>query len=144
MSSENRKLRAFVLALSELLQKQNLTITVEPLTNEYEIYGEAIDWYMLFKITIGAFTYKFTWWEAYMLSLKEWQDMTNGKVKCYVSYQGNGEGHININRDGVMEFLGAPSGSGGDVSSELSVPHALIKPYLQAAVAKAQELGYLR
>jgi hypothetical protein len=116
------------------------TVTVELVEDECVEVG--------MKFTIIArddavMRYTYTVWEADLLPLAKWRAMCDGIVGMYPFYQGNGDGYIQITDDGMMQFVGAPSGAGGDVKGTMSIPHAIVKPQLESAVALAQERGLL-
>lgn len=99
-----------------------------------------------FTITSDDETMQYTFivWEAELIPLAKWEDMYNGVTGIYTLYQGNSEGYIEVTDDGFMEFVGAPSGSGGDVKGVMRIPHALVKPALMRIVDEAANLVLLK
>jgi hypothetical protein len=78
--------------------------------------------------------------EPHMFSAADWRELADGKDTTFRCYQGNGEGDIAC-KDGVVTFLGAPSGSGGDVRSSWSANASYFGPELHEAINKAEAEG---
>lgn len=126
-----------------------ISVKVEVITRGATPPGESSpDWEMVFTFTTDdGLTGRFTVFEPYMMSLKKWQKMANGVAGCYNFYAGNGEGSISIKNSPttglIMVFVGYCSGSGGDVSCDITIPHCMVESHLRVAIAMAKELGYL-
>lgn len=128
-----------------------LNITITPMRADWQtpedVEDDGISWSMVFSIEDEetGIRFKFIWEEPYIVSLAEWKRMANGVEGLYSSYMGNGdgdgEGSIKI-EDSRMIFVAAPSGSGGDVTSEYSIPFGYLCPQLQKAVEEAQKNNF--
>ena len=124
-------------------QKIIMKVSVEAIRDEYGDLDDPKHWHMEFTFAL-EFDIKYSFYvsEPYLLSAEEWQDMCDGKTDTYGFYQGNGEGYIDIDKNSIMEFCGAPSGAGGDVCGTFCILHDLVKDELQKAITHAREQGY--
>jgi hypothetical protein len=74
------------------------------------------------------------------ISHEEWMEFIHGKTNSLSFYQGNGEGSISV-RDGQMTMIAHPSGGGGDVHSEVTVPANPALAELEIALQVAADGG---
>jgi len=119
----------------------NVTIIPEFFNEEEDIKY----WILCFKIEVPdvGLTFSFTVEEPYLVSKNDWIDLAEGKKSLYL-YAGNGEGSIRSCDDRTcIEFVAYPSGSGGDVNSELKVPRSMIEEKLKEAIEEADIQGFM-
>jgi hypothetical protein len=125
----------------------NVTVTVEPWDNQTPVEDEGVSWKMTFEITTadGALNYTYVIHDPAELNAEKWAQMCEGRMGYYIFYNGNhGDGMIEIRDDGVIWFHSSISGLGDEVFGKMRVPHALVKPQLEVAVALARERGWIR
>ena len=96
-------------------------------------------WALQFIFTTGDIKCKFTSDEPYTISKQKWLDLADGKDNVYL-YCGNGDGCITLEGDNLV-FTGAPSGSGGDVHAEISIPRHLVSDKLKLVIENASKAG---
>jgi hypothetical protein len=103
----------------------------------------ARNWEISFEIkSPGGLLFRFGVSEPYLCSLSAWRRIANGTGEVNL-YQGNGEGSISSNT-AEMCFTARPSGAGGDVTAEFTVPRALVADGLAAVLDEAERLGFLK
>jgi hypothetical protein len=121
---------------------EQYTVTVEAVHNE-EIFEEnrSHAWTLSFVVEFQCgpkFTFVIE--EPYLVDDKL-RALAAGKDTYIQCYQGNGRGAVAL-RLGEMDFIAAPSGAGGDVSSTFTLPAAAVLPKLRDELKHVNSLYY--
>lgn len=81
--------------------------------------------------------------EPYLRTYQEWMDFLDKKEEYLNFYQGNGSGWMRQSDD-VIQMVSGPSGSGGDVTSDINVKFDALAPQLREKINQAQNDGLFK
>ena len=102
---------------------------------------EEVNWTFSIHIEVYGIIMTFDVLEPYLHTYSDWQKLFNSRhtIQCYM---GNGEGSLTNDGSNIV-LIAAPSGSGGDVSAKITIPHSVILEKLKKAFEEFKEKNYM-
>ena len=123
------------------MSSDNLTLQVACVPGDLGSGEEWETWSINLTISAGALRCTFTIEEPYLHSLAEWRGLAEGKYVHLDLNQGSGDWSIRVS-EGIAEFRVMTSKVGGNASSVIGVPLAVIASTLTTALDRAVASGF--